>query len=850
MACYKKTLLVILILFSIAVNIYFRLNSLFLPDIDESSRQEVYGSLRAELYEKLSSLYPDSLDSDKEKYAQSLFKPYLAEKKKEADRAVYLKSADIKDYYRDDRGYSYLIDTDCYRWLRRVENFLDTGHFGTTQIGKQEYDNLMFAPQGSKIEPIKLHYYIGAYFYKLLHSINHKLSLAESLAFLSPFLSIILVLAVFGISILSGISYLGSFLNSLAVGLANVVLNRTCFGWFDNDIYNIALPILIITVLAYSYKAKYPKNYLCLLTAGFLTGMHSSLWAFWWLPFYATLLGLLLYNLELVLYNKKESFSEKLKSSSVLLGAFVLFSYLSVFFFSGLEAIKKSFQDPYLYLTLRNGLALDNFWPSPAFSIIELMNPDVRALAVTLGGSFILYAGLAGVLLPFVTQKRLSCPKEKRFLMFTLFVWMLIMLFLTSLGRRFALFLIIPLGISVGASYDFLFRIDCLKRINAKLRSFLLYGIFLSACFILIQNASKVVVRPLFNDAYLRMMIKIRQVTPEDAIIASRWDLADYIMSVAKRATLNDASWQFSPLTYWENKSLLSRNEREALGIYKMLSSGSNNAFDELSNKLNKDKYLTIKLINKMLTLDREESLLLLSKYINDKKEINKILDSMYAGRRPVYLIVDNFMNNAIVVIGKIAAWDFERFDLWQKFRETDEKGFVKYAVEKFGYTEKPARQMRSSLKLLNKKDSFDWISPNKFKIYTVYSRQKAQNNPGMMLFDNGIAVDLAREKSYFRNDNGKWISPGRLILFDKPESRLNEYVNNEGDLSLCVFLTREDRESYKAILISSAFADTLFFKLYFTAGVGQDYFQLLHQEKKEGFSNLYLYKINLENLK
>lgn len=788
MVYYKKSLLPVLIVSSIVINLFFRMNSLFLRQFD----------------------------------------------------------GETKDYYRDERGYTYLIDVDSYRWLRRVESFLNTGHFGTTRVNKQDYDNLMFAPNGAKVESIKLHFLIGSCFYKLLHFIDNRLTLAECLGFLSPFLSVILVISVFGVSTLLGISYLGSFLSSLAVGLSFSVLQRSCFAWFDTDIYNMIFPLIIMSILACSVRSKYPKNHLYLLLAGILTGIHSSLWHVWWLPFYVILAGLLLYKLELFIYDKSNIFPDKLKSSFLPVFLFVFFSYLSVSTISGFEVLKKSFVEPYFYIALRQNVALGNFWPDPAFSIGELKKIYTAEIAEQLGGYLILYGGILAVFLFFIFRDSVQL-KEKRFLMLELFVWLFSVSCLLLFGRRFVMFLTIPLGISSGALWDFLAKASFLKRMKKVASSVLLSLVFVSFVLMLVKNASKVEIKPLMNDCLYRAMVRLKAVTPEDAVIATRWDLADYVMAVAGRATIDDASWQFTPLPYWQNRALLSNNEKESVGILRMLNSGGNNAFEELSKDLGNDKQLAMELINKMLLLPQNESRILLAKYIKDKDRIDIILKFMYGAARPAYLLIDNYMNNIIGTLGRIASWDFKRLALWQKFLELDKNGFINYATLKHGYSRKSAEELYLSLKLMDKEEAISWISTFNYRLYTRRSWQGIKGNSKEILFDNGIAVDLGNARSYFWNGISRLV-PGRLIIFDKNKKELKEYRNSEGDSFLCVFLAREaGAEAYSSLLLSSPLADSLFFKLYFTGGLGQNNFEKVFQETKEGFSNIYLYRIKLE---
>ncbi|MCM8796440.1 MAG: hypothetical protein NC923_00935 [Candidatus Omnitrophica bacterium] len=90
-----------------------------------------------------------------------MFKAYLFEYKADILREIFKRAKENKDFFSDSRGWPYIQEVDGYRWMRRIENYLATGQFGALGSDGREYDNLMNAPLGREIEPLKAHYYIG-----------------------------------------------------------------------------------------------------------------------------------------------------------------------------------------------------------------------------------------------------------------------------------------------------------------------------------------------------------------------------------------------------------------------------------------------------------------------------------------------------------------------------------------------------------------------------------------------------------------------------------------------------------------------------------------------------------------
>lgn len=849
----RTWLLFILIIVSLAINTYFRLWPLFFSYITESAKDEVYAKFKTELHNNISATYPNSGNLVNEKLFNTLFKEYIKQKETEVNMAVLEKVKELKNYFHDDRGWPYLIETDSYRWFRRIENFVNTGHFGTNRINNQEYDNLRSAPFGAKVEPLKLHFYIGAYFYKILHWFNNKLSLMNTLDILPVFLSLIMIILIFWLTSLLGISYLGSFIVSLVFGLADIVLLRTSFAWFDTDIYNLILPLVIMSTLACSFKHSHLKRYFYLLLSGLLIGIYSALWSVWWLIFYIFILGICLYELEIIIYDKQNSLLVKLREFCICILIFVFCSYLSVLLISGFDVIKMSFRDALSFLSLRQNLTLDNFWPSLAFTVGELKRAQITDIILNVGGSFILYGGVIGLLLLFIRKKQHIDYDEKRFLSFILFIWLLVALALTHFGVRFILFLVIPIGISIGVSWDFL--IDFLnkkqnssllfKKVHKKIKVLFLPCLFIIVSMLPINNALKV--RPpyyMMNNTMWKMLLKIKEVTPENAIIAAGWELGDYIMSISKRATLHDPSFQHTPIAYWFNRALLTKNEEEAVRILKMLSAGGNKAFEELAQLLNNDKFAAIELMNKILLLKEEESLAVLNKYNFSNDRVDKILKLIYTPTRPAYVIVYYHMLRFVSNIGILGGWDFNKLELWQKSLKLKKNDFMHYAKERFGYSERYSEEIYDSLKLMDEPDILRWIAPGKYEFYGVYSEQGIRGDDRIILFNNGLMVDSENLKAYFNDAfSRKWVTIGHVILMTK--DGMKENINNKGDADYSVLLTQKNDNTYKAILSSTPLAGTLFFRLYFTNGMGLKHFELINHESKNEKNDIYLYKVN-----
>lgn len=849
----KRRLLFLLIILSIAINTYFRFFPLLLPSINRFAKAEVYAGLRNELRQDLSKTYPAIAGNISEKTLSLLLREHIKEEREEVTAAIAKKSKELKDYFLDDKGWPYLLETDSYRWQRRIENFVNTGHFGTDRINGQEFDKLMSAPLGAKIEPLKLHFYTGVFLYNFLHSMNRNLSIANCLSFHPVLFSILMLISVFFICNLLGMSVFGSFISSLFIGLSNIVLSRTGFAWFDTDVYNILMPLAAISALACSFKQKHLlKYYFYLGLSGLLIGIYSSLWAAWWLVFYILLFGIFLYWLEIMIYDRKRNVSIRFKEFLICICIFIFSSFLSIILISGFDAIQRPFSDIFSYFALRQGIAVDNFWPNLAFSVAELGRPGIEDLVAHLGSDILLYAGILGLLLFFIFQKQRICPKEQRFLFFALFAWFVAALALTYFGVRFVLLLVAPLGISLGILWDSFIdilnqnRLNLISKINRKIKILIIGCIFIFINSIPVYSASKFNWGHLMNDANWNMLLKIKEVTPEDAIIHTTWEPGDFIMTVADRATTHDPSWQYNPIPYWFDRALLSENEDEAVSMLRMLTSGGNRAFEELTKSLGNNKFRAMAAINKVFLLKKEEDIkILLTSYSIDEIQADKILNLMRKTIRPAYLLVYYRMVGSLPYIRIIGNWDFNRLNLWQQFNKLSKDDFINYAKEKFSYSQEQSREIYHSLKLIDKSNILNWVGNSSGRFYTPYSKEVIEGDEKIIFFDNGLVVDRENLQAYFRDPVTASSKAAKYLIFVKKDE-IKENINNAGDDMYSV-LVSQDNNTYRATLFSSSLRRTLFFKLFFTNGSGLKYFKLIHRENnKDGMDNIYLFKINL----
>lgn len=849
----RKLILFLAVLLSIGINVYFRLNSFNLTEVKHSVNKEAYAFIASNLGNKLPELYPGLNKAEYASLNLALLNQALAQKKIEVTNSTSKRIAESRSYFQDESGWPYLLEIDPYRWLRRIDNYLKSGHFGTSTRGGRDYDDLMQAPLGYKVEPIKLHYLAGAYFYKLMHFFDNKITLMNALGLYPVFLCAILVIAVFYAALLFGISILGSFVISLVLGISPIVLLRSSFGWFDTDLYTLIMPLFIISSLGLGLRFK--KNSLLgyVALAGLLNGIYSSLWATWWLSFYIILGGFFAYSTVEWFKSKHRGPGQRIFEPILALCAFAFFSYLAVLLISGPGAVKASIYDAFSDLILRGKTPLDNFWPNLVFSIEELLPSNPQFMAYATGGAIVGIAAILGLFLS-LFDKKTWLQEDKKFIVIVLAFWMIVTVILAFIARRFTLFLMLPVAFFFGSFLEktagFVISLHSKKFFIGKIRYsifvFAAKAIFIVAATLPLYAAFTVNLLPAMNDTWQAILTKIQKDTPANAIIDAWWDQGDFIMSIAGRATLHDAGWQYTPVPYWFSRALLSNNEKEAYGILRMLNAGSYKAFDELRQALNMDKLATLEVLNKLILLDKSEGAQLLNSYIKDASLKNKILQLIYEPR-PAYLLVYNNMVSYCKVMSRVANWDFKKLDLWHKFQKSNKADFIEYAQKRLGLTKESAETAYAVLQVVDKKNISSWISGEPLMFYTSLAETPIpERDEKMVSFNNGLIIDRQALKAYYWDSAEQRYSNVGLLVFVNKDS-VSENVNPHGDNGFAAIMI-EKEGSYKSALFSKQLAQSLFFKLFFLEARGLKNFKLIAHEWKKAHSNVYLYEITPGN--
>lgn len=820
---------------SLSLNIYFRAFPINFAHYKKYAKETTKQRLHQEAIQQVNMNFPGFSGLAKDSLVKVLDNNYRKQKKAEIKKIVQVEYRKLKGYYQDATGQTYLMELDGWHWARYVDNILRLGHPGDKVVSGRQLDTFMLAPKGSYLAWNHFLFYFSAFLYKLF-------SLIKTV----PLLTFLFYLPLFFITIFILVLYLFCYyrwgnmvalFSSLFVGLFPVFLTRSSAGWFDMDIFSFLFPILIIWGYLLSYSAsRLSLRILYLAISSFWVGLFSFTWLIWWFivliiivyEFYSLL------NLLFVYWQYKERNLALFKQRLFSLFLFLVLSSFWVLIFSGpqpLEIIGNQVQE---------GLVLNKpltslIWPNIYSTVGELRKADFIGIANSLGGIFLFICAVVCLVALF-----LSVPRNPRYTFFqrefaVIMTFWFIGMFLACLkGVRFTMYLTLPLGISLFWVISELYRYFKNKKLVVILISILL--VVLAIKFIYRADKEAKAISPFMNDSWYRVLTTIKEKTPEDAIINSWWDYGDWFKAVAKRRVIFDGQSQNCPQAYWMAHVLMSGDDKEIIGILRMLNNGGNSAF-EIINRYLKDPIKSVMLLKRLLASEVASAKDILSKILPSQaiEEVSKLL---FDKPDKAYFIVDSSMPYKINAISYLGSWDFIKVYITQNINKQSKEQIIDYLVN-LGMDRQKMQELYQEALLIPNKDLDNWISP-KSKFYSGLGNGEERN--GIVFFDNGIIYDLKNQTVYvYFGQERRYTIPKSLFILNQDKLEEIPYRNNNIDFSVLIFKTHE---VYQSILLDQELASSLLVRLFFMGGRGLERFKPFIEENNSA-QRIMVFEVN-----
>ncbi|MBW2973134.1 FKBP-type peptidyl-prolyl cis-trans isomerase [Candidatus Woesearchaeota archaeon] len=852
-------LLVLIILLQVIPNwgflpwggIWMRMQTQNLPQLDTSARQSVEMQYKLQIMQSIDQQYPHLPDASKKKLVDDKFNELLEKESK----TINAQSREVAEewkkqfqYSSDGAQYVYMPDIDPYQYLRLARNMIEKGHGYDELKDDIPWNNHKVAPLGRPYA-FQFHSLVLAGIYTVMNFFNSNVDLMHAATYFPIILIFLSLIPAFFIGRRFA-GNVGGFFTASMVALCTASFGRTPWGHADTDAYNVFFPLLILWIFIGAFSVKdTKKKYGLLMFSGLLIGIYSAAWSGWWYVFYAVLGGMGAYMLYLLVAHRKtiaKNFVNIFKinaiKNTVISG--VIFFISSAFFVSLISSFNKfiiAFSRPIKYSAIKEA-ARATLWPNVYTTVAELNPASLKSVIGSVGGPFLFAIAVLGVIL-MLLKKDESGKYDVKYSAL-LVVWFIGTMYASTKGVRFTLLLApafsVAFGVALGRIYQKVTNwFD--KELNM---SKIITGTVLIVLFsiLLIAPAKADFKRakadmPLVNDAWWNSLTKIKEESKSDAIINSWWDFGHHFKYIADRAVTFDGGSQNTPMAHWIGHTLLTDNEKEAIGILRMLDCGSNTAFERLLEETG-DTIDSVNLLYKIIVLDKIAAAGELE--AAGIKNIDEVLKYTHCEPPENYFITSGDMFNKAGVWGHFGSWNFEKAYIWMNLRKLPKDEMIKIMQEKFNYSDEKAEQVYYKVQSIDtEKEANTWISP--WPGYTSRLQNcKTQNNE--IICNNGLIVNLDDLSAKIKVSGGEGVPESLVYIDENGEFQEKIFANSKIPVSAVLVLSKN---GYQSLLCDPLHAKGMFTRLFFMDGHGLKHFELFDEQQQPTGEMIYVWKIN-----
>lgn len=591
-----------------------------------------------------------------------------------------------EQFYQDQNGLPYMYESDSYYNYRLTKNYLDHGYLGDEIINGREWDTHSYYPPGVPLDYPPLIVYLTAFVYYLVNLFSQIPLLVVCFwlpAFIAPLAGVVAYLMLRRYT-----NDYGAAAAGFLVVLAPYYFLRTVPGWFDTDMFNIIMPILVIWLFMEAvHTPDLRKSFIISTLSALSMFLFALAWNGWQLYFYLIVLFSVLYWLWCKIKGKE------VKKFTYNIFTFVGVTLILVTVFTGFLNLVKLVYGPLDLIKISGANGPWAAWPDVYMSVSELEAPSVNKIVTGMG--FSLFGGILGFILMFriLINKKL---KEKYssnltwFFFLFLILWSLIGVLALNKGSRFIMFVIPPLtlssGMLIGICADYMDILNKFKvfqqnkYINKVLAALILIIVVLSSMWAVYTGVSEISAA---NDDLWNAVEWIGNNTSPETVVVSSWSYGHLLTGIANRPVVLDGRMAYietlstrnydsaynygaeSPSTmreYWIERAFFTDNEMLSLGIFRMLSSSGDLATLNLDNFTGNTSH-TVEILNNILGVDRDTAgLMLINKYQLTSQESDIIINYTHPTNPNPYVILtyDEMIDKSFWVF-YFGGWDFQK---------------------------------------------------------------------------------------------------------------------------------------------------------------------------------------------
>lgn len=558
----------------------------------------------------------------------------------------------------------YLLESDPYYYYTLTKRIITTGSISDQIKDGKFFNPFRLAPQGTW-DWINLHPYFGAYWYKTLR-LFCQIDLMQALCFYPLIFVFLSVVAFFLLGSVFGAGRLSIAVGCIAFLLAPIYVQRSSYGWYDTDPYQYLISVLFILLYA---KGIQSARFFWLFAAacGALMGLFSVLWGGW-----QAIFGLCVFALCCGLVVAWFLEEERAKQRLFFICIFVVVALVCAAFFMTPGAFREQYGRHVATVSQLKGQSIgQGSFPSVFFAIGELASVYLLKAVFLLGNPLSCLLALGGVIWSgyFFWRKK---DKARLILCSIVFGYALPAFVMVKGAQRFVGFLVLPFAFFVMAGTDRLMRLLDEQVRGGRLKSFLQASFLILFLGPIVLQSYFVAMRSpmIMNQTWERALDEIKSKTSKDTIVNSWWNPGYFIVALSERRSIADGGTLTEAQNYWIAKALMSPNEEESVGLFRMIDASGNQASELLLSKGLSVQNIAANLPI-LVRMSREAAIAKSPPQLSSQEKV-QLIDLIHGKSDvpPAYLLIFSEMIKNNIEISIVATWDFNRaqmIDTWSR---------------------------------------------------------------------------------------------------------------------------------------------------------------------------------------
>jgi dolichyl-phosphooligosaccharide-protein glycotransferase len=428
-------------------------------------------------------------------------------------------------------------------------------------------------------------------------------------------------------------------------------------------------------------------------------------------------------------------------------------------------------------------------------------------------------------------------------------IWFVGTIYASTKGVRFVMILAPAFSVAIGLGVAFIYKLWTevisenlkLKKIYAQIALIIAVGILLIIPVSVGYNTGYNQL-PLINDQWYNALERIDNEAAPDAIVSSWWDFGHWFKAIADRPVTFDGGTQDIPQAHWIGRALLTDDEKEAVGILRMLDCGGNTAY-ELMYEATEETYASVMLTKKIIMQTASEAQITLEDAGISEESATEIITYTHCDPPEGYLITSQDMVGKAPVWAHFGSWDFEKAHTVNLVNAYEKEEALVHMQTDLGITEPEALILYDAATTY---DPNSWISP--WPSYVSMPSGCWQDGE-KLLCNAGLIIDLATGEALVQGAES--FQHPKALLYLNPDSTFEtDYYTDEDDI-----LMGNDR-AYSAALVPAGdgFAgffmdelllESMFTKLFFYKGHMLECFDLFEYQSTVTGEDIFVWKID-----